>query len=120
VISSKSRLRRLNRRQRKKRRVGEFQERIFEISVIFKTSLTLVDWDIFIDDFCEQVESRGLGLCGFGGRMPLAATDGWIQKRGRGSPTVAQCQDLMTWLVKRPEVQEALTGAWVDAWHGWE
>ena len=49
--------------------------------------------------------------------MPLAATDGWIQKRARGSPIVAQCQYLTTWLRKRPEVQEALPGAWVDAWY---
>lgn len=110
----------MNRRQRKKRRVGEFLERTFELSVVFKTALTLADWGIFIDDVCEQVASRGLGLGGFGGRMPLAATDGWIQKCGRGSTTDVQCQDLIAWLLHRPEVKEASPGAWVDAWHDCE
>lgn len=107
----------MNRRQRKKLRLGEFQELVFEISVVFNTALTLADWDLFIDDFCEYVASQGLGLGGFGGRMPLSATEGWIHKRGRGSPTEEQRQALITWLSFRPEVQTALLGAMVDTWH---
>ncbi len=118
VFATKPRVRRLNQRQRKKLRVGEFQELIFEISVSFKTELDLSDWDIFIDDFCEHVASHGLGLCGFGGSMPLAATEGWIHTRGRGSPTGAQCQELINWLKNRKEVMEASPGSWVDAWYG--
>jgi uncharacterized protein YggL (DUF469 family) len=83
VIATKPRVRRLNRRQRKKLRVGEFQELIFEISVIFKTTLDAAARDFLIDDFCEHITSHGLGLCGFGGRLHLAATEGWIAKRGR-------------------------------------
>lgn len=47
----------MSRRQRKKLRVGALQELVFEISVVFKTTLTLADWDLFIDDFCEYVAS---------------------------------------------------------------
>lgn len=85
--------------------------------VVFKNSLTLADWDEFIDDFCEYVDSRGLGLCGFGGQMPLSATEGWIQKRGHGSPTESQRQEVVTWLRNCPEVLAALPGVMIDAWY---
>lgn len=113
---SKTRLRRLNRRQRKKLHVGEFQEFVFEVFVRFKAPLNAQAWDGWIDALCEYVDQLGLGCCGFGGPCAMVETEGLVQKRGPGSPSLEQGHALIDWLHLRPEVQHASI-QWSDAWH---
>jgi len=52
-VPSVRKLARLNRRQRKKLRVGEFQELVFEVRIRFHQSMEEARLDTFLDDFIE-------------------------------------------------------------------
>ena len=117
---SAGRLRRLNRRQRKKLRLGEFQELVFEIRVHFHQPLDDAAYDSFLDAFIDFIESRKLAVGGLGGRLPLAETDGIISAWGRGSPAEEDRQAVLAWLHERPEAALAEVGEFVDGWYGWD
>lgn len=112
-------VRRLNRRQRKKLRVGEFQELVFEVRVQFRQSIGDAAYDDFLDGFIELIESRQLAVGGMGGQLPLLESDGVVSAWGRGSPTEADMAAVVDWLQQRPEVASAEAGDLVDGWYGW-
>lgn len=118
-LPSARRLRRLNRRQRKKLHVGEFQELVFDVRMAFRQPLDEATHSTLLDAFIAMIETRGLIVGGLGGRLPLTRTDGVIAARGRGSPTEADRQAVLDWLTKRPEVERAVAGEFVDGWYGW-
>ena len=115
--TSKTRIRRLNRRQRKKLRVGEFQEFIFQLDATFKSAMDATAYEAFIDAFTGLADAKGLSVWGMGGRLPITQTCAWIQKSGRGSPAQADRDALVTWLLERPDVATAVAGDFVDGWH---
>lgn len=117
---SSRKLKRLNRRQRKKLRVGEFQELVFEVRIRFHHPMEDSALDGFMDGFFDLVESRRLTVGGLGGRLPLLETDGVISAWERGSPTEEDRQAVLDWLQRQPEVASAEVGAFVDAWYGWD
>lgn len=118
--TSRTWLRRLNRRQRKKLRLGEFQELIFEVRARFHAPLDEPAYELFIDSFIEFLEVNRLCVGGMGGRLPLLETDGMIDVWGRGSTTEQHRQMVQTWLQARAEVTEAEAGELVDGWYGWD
>jgi uncharacterized protein YggL (DUF469 family) len=111
---------RLNRRQRKKLRVGEFQELAFSFDVTFASALDEAQWHLLWSDFIDCVESLGLQVAGFGGAFPLTETGAFVVRFGRGSVSPEQRDALLAWLRNRPEVASAHASDFVDAWHGWE
>jgi uncharacterized protein YggL (DUF469 family) len=115
---SKRCVRRLNRRQRKKLRVEEFQEYVFEVRVWFGQAMTNVAYDQFLDTFIEMIESRNLYVGGMGGTMPLDVTDGMIGAVGHKSPTVDDQNTVSAWLQQRSEIVKIEVGNRFDAWHG--
>lgn len=117
---SKRCVRRLNRRQRKKLRVAEFQEYVFEVRVWFEKPLEEAGNDQFLDAFIEMIESRDLRVSGMGGLLPLKKTDALIHASGRRSPTADDQKAVMIWLGQRAEVARVEVGDRVDAWYGWE
>lgn len=117
---SAGKLRRLNRRQRKKLRVGEFRECVFEVRMVFRLPLEETAHTELLDAFIAMIESRGLVVGGLGGRLPLTRTDGVIAARGRGSPSEADRQAVLEWLTKRSEVERVDAGELVDGWYGWD
>lgn len=117
---SARKLSRLNRRQRKKLRVGEFQELVFEVRMRFHQPMGDAALDGFMDELFDLVESRRLAVGGLGGRLPLLETDGVISAWKRGSPTEKDRQAVLDWLQRQPEVATAEVGAFVDAWYGWD
>ncbi len=119
-LPSAGKLRRLNRRQRKKLRVGEFREYVFEVSLAFRHPLDEVAHVALLDDFIAMIESLGLVVGGLGGRLPLMRTDGVIAARGRGSPSAADRHAVLEWLTHRPEVARVQAGELVDGWYGWD
>lgn len=119
-MPSARKLRCLNRRQRKKLRVGEFQELVFEVRMQFHQPMDGASHDAFLDGFIELTESRYLAVGGMGGQLPLLGTDGIVSALGRGSPTEANQQAVLEWLRHRPEVASAEVGDLVDGWYGWE
>lgn len=119
-LPSARKVRRLNGRQRKKLRVGEFQELVFEIRIQFRQPLDDTAHDAFLDGFIELIESRHLAAGGMGGQLPLMETGGVISAWGRGSPTEADRQAVLDWLRQSSEVASAEAGDFVDGWYGWE
>lgn len=116
-LPSARKFRRLNRRQRKKIRVGEFQELVFEVRVQFHQPMDDEAHDAFLDGFIEIIESRHLAVGGMGGQLPLKETGGVVSAWGRGSPTEADRAAVEDWLRQRPEVASAYVGALVDGWY---
>jgi uncharacterized protein YggL (DUF469 family) len=114
---SQRRLARLNRRQRKKLRVGEFQELGFWVELKFKSPLDEAALDAFCDAVYPALAVQGLQIGGLGGWLPLAETDGFVGTLGRGSVTEAQRDAAAAWLKAYPAVAEVRVSAWVDAWY---
>jgi uncharacterized protein YggL (DUF469 family) len=117
---STSRMRRLNSRQRKKLRVGEFKEHCFDIELVFHSPMRGEPYHDFINDFFGFLEQRGLLGGGFGGKEPFSETEGVIANIDRGSPTEADREEVVQWLRGRPEVVDARAKDFKDAWHGYK
>lgn len=115
-----ARLLRLNRRQRKKLRLGEFQELGFEASATFCIPFQYDDgvYDAFLVAFIDFIESRDLLFGGMGGAFPLAKTDAFVTTSKRGSTTDEDRHAVLAWLQARPEIAHAQVGEFIDAWHG--
>ncbi len=114
---SKRRLSRLNRRQRKKLYVGEFQELGFWVELKFKSALDDAALDAFCDAVYPALAALGLQIGGLGGWVPLSETDGFVGTLGRGSVTDAQRDAAAAWLKACPAVAQVRVSAWVDAWY---
>jgi uncharacterized protein YggL (DUF469 family) len=116
---STSRMRRLNSRQRKKLRVGEFKEHCFDIELVFNSPMRGDPYHDFINDFFGFLERRGLLGGGFGGKEPFSETEGVIANIDRGSPNEEDREAVVQWLRGRPEVVDARAKDFKDAWHGY-
>jgi uncharacterized protein len=116
---STSRMRRLNPRQRKKLRVGEFQEHCFDVELVFHNPMRGEPYHDFINDFFGALEERGLLGGGFGGREPFSETEGVVARIERGSPSEADREAVIAWLRARPEIVDARAKDFKDAWHGY-
>ena len=114
------RVRRLKARQRKKQRVGEFQELSFEADVVFRTPMQGEPYDDFLAAFSNFLEARGLLAGGFGGALPLLETGGVVARAVRGSVTEEDAAAVIEWLRARPEVNDARASHLFDAWYGYE
>jgi uncharacterized protein YggL (DUF469 family) len=117
---STSRMRRLNSRQRKKLRVGEFKEHCFDIELVFHSPMRGEPYHDFINDFFGFLEQRGLLGGGFGGKEPFSETEGVIASIERGSPAEEDREAVVQWLRGRPEVLDARARDFKDAWHGYK
>ena len=104
----------MNKRQRKKHRLGEYQELGFELRFC-----TPADWSgsqqlDFWDAAIRQIEALGLSVGGGTGTCwgvyvtTLAA---------RGTVTSAQRQALADWLAAHPAVTDLRAGPLEDAWY---
>ncbi|MGB9110726.1 MAG: 50S ribosome-binding protein YggL [Telluria sp.] len=116
---STSRMRRLNSRQRKKLRVGEFKEHCFDIELVFQSPMRGDPYHDFINDFFGFLEQRSLLGGGFGGKEPFSETEGVVANIDRGSPTEEDREAVVQWLRARPEVVDARAKDFKDAWHGY-
>ena len=111
---SKRRIRQLNRRQRKKLRLGEFQELVFALRWTNRQDLNEAEQDAQLDALIEFVESRGLL---FGGGFSPQGGDGIVTRAGRSSTSEADRDALVEWLRKHPAVQSVEAGQFVDGWY---
>ncbi|MFK3740540.1 50S ribosome-binding protein YggL [Massilia sp. TN1-12] len=116
---STSRIRQLKPRQRKKLRVGEFQEHCFDVELVFHAPMRGEPYHDFINDFFGFLEQRGLLGGGFGGKEPFSETEGAIARIERGSPGEEDREAVVTWLRARQEVVDARAKDFKDAWHGY-
>lgn len=114
--AANQRLQRLNRRQRKKHRLGEFRELGFSLAWQFHKPEDENFVDNFLDAFIEVVEARD--LC-FGGGFDSIGGDGFVCRLKRGSATEADRFALVDWLSRHPAVATVQAGVFRDAWHDW-
>jgi uncharacterized protein YggL (DUF469 family) len=110
--------RRLNRRQRKKKRLGEFQEWGLSICAHLVGCDTDAEMDAFIDTFLTLVESQNLMFGGGFGTVAVTKLDGVLAKPGRGSMTLTQAGAILTWLAADSRVSDVINCTWIDLWHG--
>ena len=114
---SKSRIRRLNRRQRKKFHLGEFQEMGFELRWTYHTTLKEPEVYLFFDQFIPMIEARNMGCsCG----LAPEGSDGYVATLGRGTVSPEDRIAVLEWLRANPAVASADAGDLVDSWYGWE
>ncbi len=115
-LPSARRLHRLNRRQRKKLRVGEFQERVIDIRVTLGAPLAPQALDAFLAAFMQLIESRHAPLHRHGGLYVLEGQE-QLSAWWRGAPTEADRAAVQAWLEQRAEVAACEVGTPVDAWY---
>ncbi|MEY5100605.1 MAG: hypothetical protein RJA36_3324 [Pseudomonadota bacterium] len=115
-LPSARRLARLNRRQRKKLRVGEFQERVIDIRITLRAPATAQEHDAFLAAFMQLIESRHAAPHRHGGLYVLEGRE-QLSAWWRGAPTAADRAAVQAWLEQRPEVAGCEVGVPVDAWY---
>ena len=115
-LPSARRLARLNRRQRKKLRVGEFQERVIDIRIALRAPVASQEHDAFLAAFMQLIESRHAAPQRHGGLYVLEGRE-QLSAWWRGAPTDADRAAVQAWLEQRPEVAGCEVGAPVDAWY---
>ena len=108
----------MNKRLRKKKRVGEFKKLGFELRGDLRPGLAGADMDAFIDRLIDVVEARKLGFGGGAGRNDKL--DGFVTRMGRGSATEDDRAALAAFLVGDVAVIGHEIGALRDAWYGWD
>lgn len=104
----------MNKRQRKKHHLGEFQELGFKLR--FRTP---ADWSEgqqfeFLDAAIAQIEALGLSVGGGTGTCWDVYVSAFAE---RGTVTAAHRQALVDWLASHPAVSELEPGPLEDAWH---
>jgi len=107
----------LNRRQRKKIYLGEFQEWGLSIAAPLVGCDPESTMDAFIDHFLAMVESHKLMFGGGFGTASVADLDGVLAKPGRGILTQAQAESIMAWLAADGRVGDLTKCTWIDLWH---
>ncbi len=108
----------MNKRLRKKKRVGEFKELGFELLGDLRPSTSDDDIDAFVDRLIVVVEARKLGFGGAGGRD--GKLEGFVTRMGRGSATEDDRIALTAFLAGEDAVVRHEVGVLRDAWYGWD
>ncbi|MBX7105986.1 MAG: YggL family protein [Gemmataceae bacterium] len=104
----------MRRRLRKKRRIGEFRQDVFRVT-IRTVAMSREEEDAFLDYWLEAcVEEHGLG---FGGGCREGRWDGYIQRSGR-TTTDDDRRTIEEWLKNEPRVAAYAIGTPVDGWYG--
>lgn len=105
----------MNKRLRKKKRVGEFRELGFRVQ--FETPGLSDDQKLALCDrwLEEAIEGHGL-ICG--GAFGPSEWEGFVQLNQRGSATEEHRQSIQKWLESRADVKKVQIGPLVDAWYG--
>lgn len=103
-----------NLRQRKKLRLGEFQELGFEVNAKSAKELTPAERTKFIDDLIVAVDEMGLL---FGGGLNSELAGFVVVDALHGSVTEEQREAFRKWLEARPELKDVQAGPLKDAWY---
>jgi hypothetical protein len=104
----------MNKRQRKKHRLGEFQELGFELRFCTPESWSEEGQYAFGDACIEQIEMLDLSV---GGRAGICWDVYVSGLKERSTVTPPQRQALVDWLRAHPAVSNVQAGALEDAWH---
>lgn len=103
----------MNKRQRKKHRLGEFQELGFELRFCLPTDWSDAQEFAFWDSAIAEIERLELSVGGGAGACWEVYVTALL---ARGTVTPAQRQALVDWLATQP-VTGVYAGPLEDAWH---
>ena len=105
----------MKKRIRKKLNLGEFKETGFEIA--WKNQeFSEADFDKFIQEFLDAIESRGLVF--IGGCSVEDSWDGIIARNKRYScPDAADMEFVSDWFKSRTDIKEFTVGHTIDLWY---
>ncbi|GGY18636.1 YggL family protein [Paludibacterium paludis] len=113
--NSAQRLKRLNTRQRKKMRVGEFCELGFHVIATFKEGLGADVQDALLDGWLTAVDAADVS---FGGHFDGASRlEGVVFPVGGVKITDDLRASLVNWLDARAEIDSVEAGELIDLWH---
>lgn len=106
----------MNKRLRKKKRVGEFKELGFKLHADLQAGLDELALLALMDRLLDVVEARRLAFGGSaGGEDKL---EGFVTRDGRGSATEDDRAALASFLERDQSVVRHDVGALRDAWYG--
>ncbi len=106
----------MNKRLRKKKHRGEFQELGFELSIEVHRDMTPNEFYMLIDRFIASVESHQL-VCG-GGGCPASGYNVFVSRQHRGSATENDRQAISAFVESEPKVIGSKIGPLIDSWYG--
>lgn len=113
--NSAQRLKRLNNRQRKKQRVGDYRELGFHLVATLAEDLDSVGQDALLDAWLTRVDEAGVSFGGhFDGRCNL---EGVVFPVGAIKIGEELRGELAGWLKARSEVKELEASDLIDLWH---
>jgi uncharacterized protein YggL (DUF469 family) len=104
----------MNKRQRKKHRLGEFRQFGFELRFCTPKVWSGEDQGAFWHTCIARIEALGLSVGGGTGACWDVLVTGL---RDRDTVTSEQRQALLAWLAARPDVSEIRAGELEDAWY---
>jgi uncharacterized protein YggL (DUF469 family) len=108
-------LKNLNTRQRKKMRVGEFQELGFSLKAQFVAGLDIATQDALLDAWLTTVDQAGVS---FGGQFDADGTlEGLVFQVSRVAVSEEVRSSLLAWLKSRAEVASMEASGLFDLWH---
>jgi len=106
----------MNRRLRKKKRIGEFQEYGFPVQFSFASTLTIDERNALLDDWiANAIEANGLQFGGGGGSN---VWEGYVTLASEGSASEDHRRTVENWLKLDPRIVKYRVGSLTDAWHG--
>ncbi|WMW80775.1 50S ribosome-binding protein YggL [Undibacterium cyanobacteriorum] len=109
-----------NHRQRKKLRLGEFQEFCFPFDAKLKHELSDDELNQLIEAFYSFLEQHSLNAATFSDVALADKMSGVVQFEGRGGVTNEHRTVVLEWLRAHPLIASCEAGDLVDAWHGWD
>jgi uncharacterized protein YggL (DUF469 family) len=112
-----SAVRRYNKRQRKKKHVGEFQELGFLVEAEVVGAFGEAERDAFIDRFLEEaVEANGLA---FGGGLNADFSGFVVAEKAYAAVDENHRALIAAWLNSQSNLKNVVVGPLRDAWYGW-
>ncbi|WP_166881502.1 YggL family protein [Massilia mucilaginosa] len=103
-----------NRRQEKKKHVGQFQEFTFAVQARFRGAPDRPELYALMDDFID-IAIEGNGLVFGGGSTD--AFSGWVSAGAGSAPLSDEHRALVgAWLTQQPLLEDVVVGPLTDAW----
>ncbi|MBA5636066.1 YggL family protein [Duganella sp. LX20W] len=104
-----------NRRQRKKKHLGEFQEFGFQVDADISGPMNEADRDSFVDQFLlELIEANGLG---FGGGINNTFSGYIVAMKANVKIDETHRELVRAWLERQSMLKNVVIGPLQDAWY---
>ncbi len=103
----------MNKRIRRKKRMGEFREFCAPIAIKMASGS---DIEKFLNDFINDVLEAN--RCCIGGGGDIESFEGFLELGNASENPEMKLENIKNWLNGRSDVEKAVTGNITDAWYG--